>query len=357
MRPTIKDIALRAGVSKTTVSFALNDPGRISEDTYNRVMAVVAELDYVPNPVARTLTTKRLGALGLLLPQPIAEALRNPYLWELICGIGRACEERELSLTLLPPIKGKIIEAVHRSFVDALLTIGIGPDDEVVGILRRRRIPFVTIDGTAADATVNVGIDDVDAAHGLMRHVLGLGHRALAVFALRPETLNLPGKPFSLVSERRLEGFARALGESGLRLDSPGIEVVPVECSLEGGAAAAYELLARAGEAPTAILAMADAVALGVYAACDRLGMAIPGEISVAGFDDIPMAAVATPHLTTVHQPGREKGAAAAALVIDLLEGREAPHRRLEASLVIRASTAPPRASGQLRRGWRMAFQ
>jgi DNA-binding LacI/PurR family transcriptional regulator len=346
MRPTIKDIALRAGVSKTTVSFALNDPGRISEETYNRVMAIVSELDYVPSPVARTLTTKRVGALGLLLPQPIAEALRNPYLWELIGGIGRVCTQRELSLTMLSPIKGKMIEAVHRSVVDAILTIGVGPDDEVVKILHRRRIPFVTIDGSADDGTVNVGVDDASAAHGVMKYVLGLGHRSLAIFALRPETLNLPEKRFSLVGERRLEGFARALGEAGLRLDSPGIEVVPVECSLEGGAAAALELLSRAGGAPTAVLAMADVVALGVYEACDRLGLSIPGDLSVAGFDDIPTATIAAPRLTTVHQPGEEKGAAAAALALDILDGRKAPHRCLETSLVIRASTAAPRAMG-----------
>ena len=342
MRPTIKDIALRAGVSKTTVSFALNDPGRISEATYNRVMAIVAELDYVPSPVARTLTTKRLGAIGLLLPQPISEALRNPYLWELICGIGETCEARELSLTMLPPVKGKIIEAVRRAFVDGLITIGVGPDDEVVGILHRRHIPFVTIDGSAVDATVNVGIDDDAAAYGLMKHALDLGHRRMAIFALRPETLSLPEKRFSLVSDRRLAGFGRALAEEGLALDSPGIQVVPVECSLEGGSAAALELLSRGGAAPTAILAMADAVALGVYDACERLGLAIPGDLSVAGFDDIPMATIATPHLTTVRQPGREKGAAAAFLVIELLDGRAAPHGCLETSLMVRVSTAAP---------------
>ncbi|HEY9055462.1 MAG TPA: LacI family DNA-binding transcriptional regulator, partial [Rectinemataceae bacterium] len=84
MKATISDIAARAGVSKTTVSFALNNPKRISRDTYDRVMAIVAELGYFPNPVARTLTTKRLGALGLLLPQPIAEVMNNPHLCDVI---------------------------------------------------------------------------------------------------------------------------------------------------------------------------------------------------------------------------------------------------------------------------------
>jgi len=351
MRPTITDIASRAGVSKTTVSFALNDPSRISAETYGRIMAIVTELGYVPDPVARTLTTKRLGALGLLLPQPIDEALRNPYLCEVIRGIGEVCEEHELSLTMLPPIKGKIIEAARRAFVDGLITIGVGPDDEVVGILHRRHVPFVTIDGAAVEATVNVGIDDAEAAYGLMRHILGLGHRRLAILALRPETMNLPEKRYSLVSDRRLAGFSRALKDAGLALEdaglalhSPDVEVIAVECSLEGGAAAALDLLSRGAEAPTAILAMADAVALGVYEACRRHKLSIPGDLSVVGFDDIPEAERALPALTTVRQPGRDKGKAAGDLVVRLIAGGTASHLLLATSLVVRASCGKPRA-------------
>lgn len=343
MRPTITDIAARAGVSKTTVSFALNDPTRISAETYQRIMAIVTELGYVPDPVARTLTTKRLGALGLLLPQPIDEALRNPYLCELIRGIGEVCEEHELSLTMLPPIKGKIIEAARRAFVDGLITVGVGPDHEVVGILQRRHVPFVTIDGAEVDATVNVGIDDAGAAYGLMQHILKLGHRRLAILALRPETLSLPEKPYSLVSDRRLAGFAKALADAGLRIDSPEIEILSVESSLEGGSEAALGLLSRGSGVPTAILAMADAVALGVYEACRSYRLSIPEELSVVGFDDIPEAQRALPALTTVHQPGRDKGSAAGALVVSLLAGGSASHLRLPTSLIVRSSCGSPR--------------
>jgi DNA-binding LacI/PurR family transcriptional regulator len=349
MRPTIKDIAERAGVSKTTVSFALNDPSRISVETYNRVMSIVTELDYVPSPVARTLTTKRLGALGLLLPQPITEALRNPYVVEIVRGIGELCAERELSLTMLPPLRGRVLEAARRAFVDGLITIGVGPDHEVVELLNRRRIPFVTIDGADTDATVNVGVDDEGAAYGLMRHLLDLGHRRVAILALMPDTIKLPEERFSLVRDRRIAGFSRALAELSLSLESPGICVVPAESSIEGGDAAVSALLARSGEPlPTAVVAMADIVALGAYEACRKAGLAIPGDLSVAGFDDIPLAESANPPLTTIHQPGRKKGAAAAALVVELLDGVDAEHRRvlhrcLETRLVVRASTAAPR--------------
>jgi DNA-binding LacI/PurR family transcriptional regulator len=347
MRPTIKDIAERAGVSKTTVSFALNDPTRISEETYKRVMAVVNELDYIPSPVARTLTTKRLGALGLLLPQPITEAMRNPYLLEIVRGIGELCEEREFSLTMLPPVKGRVIEAARRAFVDGLITIGVGPDHEVVELLNKRRIPFVTIDGVDTDATVNVGVDDESAAYELMRHLLDLGHRHIAVISLMPETIQLRTGRFSLVRDRRLAGFRRALEEAGLELGSPDIPVTTAQSSVEGGEEAALRILAGRSS-PTAIAAMADAIALGVYSACRREGLEIPRDISVAGFDDIPDAVRVRPTLTTVRQPGREKGSAAAELVVNLLDGaasedRRSLHRRMPTTLMVRESTAAPR--------------
>ena len=135
---------------------------------------------------------------------------------------------------MLPPIKGKIIEAARRAFVDGLITVGVGPDHEVVGILQRRHVPFVTIDGASRRR-------DGERRHRRRRrrlrpdaHILELGHRRLAILALRPETLNLPEKPYSLVSDRRLAGFAKALGR-WTRVDPPEIEVLAVESSLEGG--------------------------------------------------------------------------------------------------------------------------
>ncbi len=373
MRITIKDIAEKAGVSKTTVSFALNKPGRISAETRDRILTIVKEMGYVPDPVARTLTTKRLGALGLLLPQPISEALRNPYLCEIIRGIGSACEARELSLTMLPPVRGKIIEAARRSFVDGILTIGVGADHEVVELLHRRHVPFVTIDGSPSDMTINVGIDDEDAAYRLMKYLIGLGHRKIAIFALKPDIFGMAGDHFSLVSKERMDGFCRALMEAGCAVegDSSGrcrsgtgirppveeftdgrlrcdalwrVTSSQVECSRSGGESAARELLTGvpASARPTAIVAMADVVALGVMDTCYRLGIGIPGEISLVGFDDIPEAALANPPLTTLRQPGTEKGRVAAEMVLDILDGGEVSHRRLEADLVVRASTAIP---------------
>jgi alanine racemase len=335
----------------------------------------VKEMGYIPDPVARTLTTKRLGALGLLLPQPISEALRNPYLCEIIRGIGSACEARELSLTMLPPVRGKIIEAARRSFVDGILTIGVGADHEVVELLHRRHVPFVTIDGTPSDMTINVGIDDESAAFTLMSYLIGLGHRRIAILGLKPDIFGTSSDHFSLVSTRRMEGFHRALRMAGCKVGQGPADLVPmksaeeacnprlrpdmerhcdgdweitssrVECSRSGGAEAAGQFLRMDGivSRPTAILAMADVVALGVMDTCRSLDISIPRDLSLAGFDAIPESALSNPPLTTLRQPGTEKGRIAAELVLEILDGAEVSHRLLDADLVIRASTASPR--------------
>jgi len=169
---TIKDIAERARVSKTTVSFALNYPERISKETYQRIMEIVEEVGYMPNPLARSLTTKRIGALGVLLPQHIGDIFTNPHMTQVVRGIGEECEHREMSLAILPLIRGKIIEAARKSYVDGLITIGVGPDHEVVSLLKKNHIPFVTIDGEESFSTINVGIDNKSAAKDIMRYVL-----------------------------------------------------------------------------------------------------------------------------------------------------------------------------------------
>jgi DNA-binding LacI/PurR family transcriptional regulator len=342
MRITIKDIAERAGVSKTTVSFAFNDPRKISKATCERVMAIADDLGYVPDPVARTLTTKRIGAIGLLLPQPMHEALKNPYLTELLQGIGAACLEHETSLLIVPPIKGRLLEAASRAAVDALMAIGVGPDHSIVDLIRKRHIPLITIDGKPSAGMANVGIDDEAAAYALMRYVTGLGHRDIAIVELETESYNEPAERSSLVRDRRRAGFDRALTEAGIRpgLSSP--RVYSAVCSIEGGRNAAAHILAD-GRA-SAIVAMADIVALGIMEQCAARGLSIPGDISIVAFDDIEMAALMPPGLTTVRQPGFKKGYEAGRVLLGMLNGAEPEQISMEAELVVRGSAAALKA-------------
>jgi DNA-binding LacI/PurR family transcriptional regulator len=347
MRTTIRDIAERAGVSKTTVSFAFNDPSKISKETYARIMDIASELGYVPDPIARTLTTKRIGAIGLLLPHPIPEALKNPYFSEIIQGMGAVCQERDFSLTLIPPVQGKILEAVRRAAVDGIVTVGVGPYGKVIELIRKRNVPFVTIDGINTDYTVNVGADDENAAFTLMHYVLSAGHRRITIVELRSEAYNSAEERFSHVRDLRMSGFDRALREVGLSLSGhEGVTHLSVESSVEGGRSAAETLLADLGKRPSAVVAMADIVAAGIYACCRERGVRIPEDLSVAGFDDLPLASLLVPGLTTMRQPGFKKGYEAALAVTQLLDGKKPPHRFMEAELVVRGSVAAPMGTG-----------
>ncbi|MCX7775689.1 MAG: LacI family DNA-binding transcriptional regulator [Rectinemataceae bacterium] len=334
---TIKDIAERAGVSKTTVSFALNAPERISRETYARIMAIVEELGYVPNPFARSLTTKRLGALGVLLPQPIGEVFDNPHLSQVISGIGEECERRELSLAMLPLIKGKILEAARKAYVDGLITIGVGPDHEVVALLERNHIPFVTIDGEESSQTINIGIDHEKAAYDLMQHVVSLGRRRIAIFALAPDIKPHEENRRSIVVEKRLEGFWQALAPYNLELERD-VRIMGCPSSIQAGMQTA-RMLFSSYDRPDAIVAMSDIAAIGVILAAREAGLRIPEDVAIAGFDGIPESMLIEPALTTIAQPGREKGEEAARVVLEMLDGKPGRHVRLPYTLQIRAST------------------
>ncbi len=335
---TIKDIARRAGVSKTAVSFALNYPGRISKKTYEKIMAIVEELGYVPNPFARTLTTKRLGAIGLLLPQKIGDIFGNPHMAQIISGIGEECERREFSLAILPLIRGKIIEAARKSYVDALITIGVGPDHEVVDLLKKNHIPFVTIDGEESENTINIGIDHKNAAKEIMLHVLQQGHRDIAILALEADTKPIESTHTSIVLQRRFEGFQEALEEFSISLAEPSVQILNCKSSMQAGHESVQILLSNA-KRPTAIVAMSDIAAIGALVAIKENGLRVPGDIAVAGFDDIPESSLVSPALTTIFQPGRQKGTEAARMVLNMLDGTQGTHIKLPYKLIVREST------------------
>jgi DNA-binding LacI/PurR family transcriptional regulator len=203
-------------------------------------------------------------------------------------------------------------------------------------------VPFVTIDGEESEAAVNIGIRNDQAAYDLMRYILSLKPNRIAVLRLKPDAKSRTERSRSVVLEKRLEGFSRALGEVGLSLGSDRISMIEAEGSMEGGREAGRVLLGTA-DRPDAIVAMADIVAIGVYSAADEYGIRIPEELSVAGFDDIPLSRFCRPPLTTIHQPAKEKGRKAASLAIAILNGGVAEHYTLPYTLEIRGSTKPLR--------------
>ncbi|WP_169237360.1 LacI family DNA-binding transcriptional regulator [Candidatus Roseilinea sp. NK_OTU-006] len=337
---TIGDIARHAGVSKTAVSFAFNKPGRLSAETTRHILDVARELGYTPNPVARSLNTRRTHALGVIVPQDIPTVLSNPFFAELMSGIGEVCKVEGMSLVIVPPMRGSLVEATYAALVDGCIVTGLSAEDKVVRALRMRRIPFVMLDADAPDDIASVQVDDSRGAYLAMKHVLDLGHRRIAIATFEPFTGRV--EDYTGTLRHRFSGYQAALTEVGMLLCSPGIHVIECSCDVAGGQRA-FQLLTKLRPQPTAVIALSDVIAFGVIAAAHCAGVRVPEDLSVVGFDDIEASHLLRPALTTVRQPTREKGRQAAEMFIQMLhaEGAAKPrHVMLPVELVVRESSA-----------------
>ena len=349
MRPRIADVARQAGVSKTAVSFAFNSPERLSAETAVRIREVADSLGYRPHPVARLLTQRRTLTLGVLTPQALAVIFSNPFFALFTEGVAHVAEERGYALHFISPIQGSLALAVGRSTVDGVVAIGLSSDHPEVEQVRRAGLPMVLVDSDDLPELSSIVVDDEAGARLAAELLLELGHRDVLVIAV--EAPYAPAKGASDANEgvtvRRLRGYAAAFEAAGLPL--PTSHIVAGRASIDGGASAFHRAWGL-GLRPTAILCMSDAMAIGAMSAARELGLRVPDDVSVVGFDDIDLAAHVEPPLTTVHQPIRQKGSDAVRLLITEIEGldKRAPeHVRLDTRLIIRGSTGPVPPTGQ----------
>lgn len=331
-RVTIADVAQAAGVSKTAVSFAFNSPDKLGPATVERVLRVARDLGYAPHPAARALSMRRSGTIGILVPQALSSVFSNPFLGELIQGLGELCDEHDLSVLLVPPLDGSLETAIRSAAVDGFVSLGLAPGDGALEVLDRLGIPNVLIDSDDEHGHAVVNVDDSPGAELAARHVLELGHTRLAIVVLPPARAERGDTPTAI---RRLAGYRSAIEAAG----APEPVVVTAGISVAAGAHALHSL-PGGPRRPTAVLAMSDTVAIGIMSAAHTAGMRVPDDVSVVGFDDIPMAAWTRPPLTTVRQPIIEKGRLAARLLIEQMNGShvESPPP-LATTLVVREST------------------
>jgi DNA-binding LacI/PurR family transcriptional regulator len=337
-RVTIADVAEKAGVSKTAVSFAFNSPDRLNTATANRILEIAAEIGYRPDPVARMLSQRRTGAIGVLTPQALSVMFTNPFFAAFSAGIAGVAEEHGYGLQFISPLHGSLTSAIHRATVDGVVAIGLTDDHPEIGEIRRAGLPMVLVDSNTTGEAASVDVDDEGGARLAAQHVIDLGHRDVAILAIEgPQSA--VGDDEGVVA-RRLRGYRETLAAAGI--DVPGDAIATASASIDGGRAA-FEQLRAAGRRPTAILAMSDGLAIGAIRAIRERGQSVPADITVVGFDDVDLAASTDPPLTTVHQPVRGKGEAAVRLLLSVIEGRDtAPgHQRLETSLVVRSSSGP----------------
>jgi DNA-binding LacI/PurR family transcriptional regulator len=335
---TLLTIAKDLGVSRTTVSNAYNRPDQISPATRERVLEAAKRLGYAgPDPRAANLRRGVVGAIGLI-EKSLNAALTDPASLLMLGGVAQACDEAGVALVLIPrrPDGDTAHDIVRSAVVDGFVAHCDALDDERRTIVEERRLPLVVLDGAPAADEPVVGIDEERGAHDVAAHVLGLGHRRLAIVAFQPLT---PGMPNTVV-RRRLTGYHTALREHGI--DPAEVRVVDgVAYDRAAMTSIAHDLLV-APDRPTAVLAMSDEMAAAVITAARQLGLGVPEDVSVAGFDDTATAETSDPPLTTVRQPHAAKGAAAVRLLLGDGDGPQEVSFPVE--LVVRASTGPPPA-------------
>lgn len=336
-RPTIADVAQHAHVSPTAVSFAFNNPSQLNPATVERILEAAQQLGYTPNPHARALHARRSDVIGVLVPQALSSVLDNPFFPAFLQGIGSICDEHGLGLLTISPLFGSLNDAIIRAPVDGFIIVGLNEYHEEVAPLLRRKVPCVIVDGDAQTFS-SVNADDASGAYPAAAHLLAHGHQHLLLLAF--ETLpDHSNDPYFGVGYRRAHSYQRAFAEYHASWDAKWLK--PTVSTIEGGAQS-FEDIWEQGLRPTAILAVSDAMAIGAIKAALRHGIRIPEELEVIGFDDVPLAALIKPALSTVRQPIVEKGRVAAELLVAALDGSTTTeHVLLPTELILRETTRP----------------
>jgi DNA-binding LacI/PurR family transcriptional regulator len=338
---TLATIAEAVGVSRMTVSNAYNRPDQLSPALRERILETAKELGYGgPDPVARTLKSGATGSVGVVLDYALTNAFSDPATVQFLHGVAAGCETAARGMSLVPRITGRDAALVGSALVDGFVVYCVPEDDPRWDAILSRKLPFVRVDFDPDPTLPGVNIDDEGAAREIAEHLIALGHRRFGIVLSQDEpgdnAVEAQRGAVYHVEAARLAGWRTALEAGGVDWSAIPVAGAPGKDS-DVGRVAGAKLLDRA-ERPTAILALSDQLALGVLHAAAERGIDVPGDLSVAGFDDIPEASLSTPPLTTVHQPHHRKGSEAVRL---LLAGGPAQSVLLPTELVIRASTAP----------------
>ncbi len=337
---SIKDVAKLAGVSVMTVSRALNQTGSVSPATTRRIRQAAKQLGYYPNLTARSLKSRHSSLLGLLLPD-----IGNPVFAMLAKCIEAEAERYEFSVILGttwedPNRENSHIEHMISRQMEGLLISQVSEGSN--RLLERCPIPVLTLDREFVPASFpHVGMGNRQAGRIAARHLLSLGHRHFAC---------MPGPRHIGIFVERLEGFMEEIARAGLA--SPVVMGVTNIEEINPGMAVVKELLEACPDRPLALFCANDFTALGAMQAILGCGLAVPGDVSIVGVDDIPACVLTTPTLTTVRQPTPAIAAAGVGMMMALLRGEKPRETRVvvEPELIARGSTKRYAASAGPRR-------
>lgn len=335
--PTSFEVAKRARVSRTTVSLVLNRvPGAsISERTRARVLKAARDMGYEPHATGKALASRKTRNIGVAYSTVQAS---HSFLQLVIEGLSQATEKRDQRLLVESfderDRAQKILQLTRARHIDGLVMWGPRRVDPIVDTLARDGFPLVMIGSLEHEGLCTIDIDNRAAAKAMVAHLIDLGHRRIACITNAPTSYT--------ASADRLAGYREALRRHGITPDEHLVR--QGNFTAESGYEAMLSILEGAGKPPSAVFIASDTVAFGAMKALRERRLRVPSDISLAGFDDIPLAAYATPPLTTVSFSGVQEGIRAGEILMDLLDGKiRSPYREtIETRLVIRESTARP---------------
>jgi DNA-binding LacI/PurR family transcriptional regulator len=335
-RPTIADIARRAGVSKGAVSYALNGQPGVSEATRRRVLAIAEEIGWSPNSAARALSGAAANAIGLALRRPARILGLEPFYMELISGLESELSARSYALMLQLVGDPESEVTVYRRWwgerrVDGVLVCDLRVDDARVKVLEELRLPAVVVGGPdGVGGLANVWNDDAGALAETVEYLTALGHRRLAHVAGLSDLRHTRARSESFEKTSRRLGLEVAITES-------------TDYTGEQGAHATRRLLS-ATPRPTAVIYDNDIMAIAGLAVAQEMGLSVPGDLSIVAFDDSALCQLVHPPLTALSRNIPAYGSLAAQQLLQVIGGKEAPAARQapSARLTPRGSTARP---------------
>lgn len=343
-RATIADVARTAGVATSTASVVFSGKANVAPATRERVLAAAAELGYAgPDPRAASLRRGRSGIVAVVLEGHLRAAFLDPVTTAMMDGLTDGLADLSAGILLMRDEPGDDGSSLANAPVDAVVLIGCsGRTRASLDTVRGRGLPVVVIEGDAGEGIPRVTLDNTAAAADVARHLFDLGHRDVALVTLSLDSDRERGP----VTQRRLAAATvdvtldRLAGMREVFPDAPAISVAA--SLIDEGLLAGRTLLADAATRPTAVLAQSDLLAVGIIRAAEELGLRVPEDLSVSGFDGIAADGLGDLVLTTSVQPAVEKGRAAGEQVARMLRGEEAVTLHLTCRFRAGTTTAPP---------------
>ena len=339
---TIHDVAREAQVSITTVSHVINKTRFVSEELVTRVNRAIEKLQYQPSSVARSLRTKSSGTIGIVIPDS-----SNPFFAEVVRGIEDYCYNQGYTAFLCNSDGAfakefRYLQLLHEKSVDGIVLVSSGDNTESLELLAKSTIPHVVIDREVPQLGADtVLIDNYRGGYDATAHLIKLGHRAIGC---------ITGPSQITPSWQRREGYRQALCDHGIEVRES--LIIQGDFKSESGGSGFTQFF-KMKSPPTAIFACNDIMAIGAMAAARKLGVLVPDQISIVGFDDIVLASLIVPQLTTIAQPKKELGKTGARLLLKRIRDEKIEREDvvLIPRLIIRESSDEYRSAPSLMQG------